>query len=96
MSNTDQIIIVLAHARLSRGFAGSLDQTGYSLAGLRALGNPVIDTGIIKAQFLLLTTCLWIEVTDALDIAAISRATAIAYHNVIKRASFGATACQSN
>jgi hypothetical protein len=96
MPNTDQIIIVLAHARLSRGFARSLNQMGDSLTGLRTLGYPVIDSSIIKAQFLFLATGLRIEETEALDIAAISRATAIAYHNVVKRASFGAAACQSN
>jgi len=67
----------------------------YSFAGLRTLGNPVVDTRIIETQLLFLATGLGIVETDAFDVAAISRATAIAYHHVVKRAFLGTTALQN-
>jgi hypothetical protein len=57
---------------------------------------PLEIQGIIETQFFFLAAGLGIEETDAFDVAAISRTTAIAYHDVIKRALLGATASQSN
>jgi hypothetical protein len=63
---------------------------------LRTLRHPVIDAGIVKAQFFFLATSLGIVETNALDVTAISRAAAIAYHDVEKRPPLGAAASQSN
>src|SRR3972149_374589 len=69
-----------------------LEQSRDSLGGLRAVGNPVTDTGCINIQALFLACGNRIEKPEALDGPSIAFFAAVGHYNIVKGPFLGAHA----
>jgi hypothetical protein len=90
LTKFDDLVVIRRYA--SSSFFAVANQLLNTVAQLRALANPELQTVVINAQTLFLTTGNGIEKTNTLKEAAITGAAAVGYSEMIKRTLFRAAA----